>query len=235
MSGGVDSSIITALICELVNITNKNNNTNIIVETFCVGFIGSDDIKYAKIAANYLGTKHTEIIINENEYMNAIPHVIQILETYDTATVRAGVAQYLACKYINNYTNYDHIFTGDGADELMGGYLYMHAASNMFEFDREVRNLLNNYHTNYGHLKNIFNFFNMKNHSPFLDQKFINFYLSIPLEFRYPDWSQEFFVKFDGVNKNYSEKYILRLAYSLEYYKNHNYSMLLPDEILWRP
>ena len=235
LSGGIDSSIMTALICEFVNMNNKINSTNVIVETFCVGFIGSDDIKYAKIAADYLGTKHTEIIINENEYMQAIPHVIQILETYDTATVRAGVAQYLACKYINNYTNHDHVFTGDGADELMGGYLYIHAASNMFEFDREARNLLNNYHTNYGHLKNIFDFFNMKKHSPFLDQQFINFYLTIPLEFRYPDWSHDFFVKFDGVNKNYSEKYILRLAYSNEHYKNHNYSMLLPHEILWRP
>jgi len=235
LSGGVDSSIITALICQLVNINNKNNNTNIIVETFCVGFVGSDDIKYAKIAADYLGTIHTEIFINEKDYMEAIPQVIQILETCDTATVRAGVAQYLACKYIKDSTNYDHIFTGDGADELMGGYLYMHASSNMFEFDREVRKLLNNYHTNYGLLKNICDFFNLKRHSPFLDQQFINFYLSIPLEFRYPDWSHDFFVNFDGVNKNYSEKYILRLAYSNEHYKNHNYSMLLPHEILRRP
>ena len=231
LSGGVDSSIITALICEYVNKKKKHDKLNIEVETFCIGLKNSDDIREARIVANYLGTKHTEVIITEQDYMMTIPTVIQILETYDIATVRAGVAQYLLCKYVILNTSHHTIFTGDGADELMGGYLYMHAVPNMLEFDHECRNLLNNFHLNYGNLIKIYKFFNMTQKSPFLDQQFINYYLSIPLEFRYSTWLSNFN---NNSSNKYSEKYLMRIVFSKENYKNSNFMMLLPEEIIWR-
>jgi asparagine synthase (glutamine-hydrolysing) len=261
LSGGVDSSIVAALASEIFKKTNWDNKVApgrepdrdprdlqegpkirkieppLVVETFSIGFKNSDDIRYARKVANAIGSVHHEVIIAEKEYMDTIPIVIQILETYDTATVRAGVAQYLLCKYIRDTSQCEHILTGDGADELMGGYMYMHAAPNMIEFDCETRSLLQNYHHNYGRLRNIYKYFGLMNHAPFLDQSFVNYYLSLPLEFRYPYWYRNFFTNFsDAVsNPNMSEKFLLRLAYSKEYYINRDYSLIFPEEVLWRP
>ena len=254
LSGGVDSSIVAALASEIFKKTNWDNQVApgrdlqegtkihrieppLVVETFSIGFENSDDIRYARKVANAIGNVHHEVIITEKEYMDTIPIVIQILETYDTATVRAGVAQYLLCKYVRDTSQCEHILTGDGADELMGGYMYMHAAPNMIEFDCEARSLLQNYHHNYGRLRNIYKYFGLTNHAPFLDQSFVNYYLSLPLEFRYPYWYRNFFTNFSDVvsNTNMSEKYLLRLAYSKEHYINRDYSSIFPEEILWRP
>jgi asparagine synthase (glutamine-hydrolysing) len=237
LSGGLDSNIVTALACEYIKKRNKYEKLNLEVETFCIGFKESDDIREARFVANYLHTKHTEIIITEEEYMQTIPIVIQILETYDTVTIRAGVVQYLLCRYLNEKTHHRKIFTGDGADELMGGYLYLLAVPNMLEFDRECRNLLNNYNLNYGLFKKIFHYFEMERISPFLDQQFIGHYLSIPLEFRYSVWLTEFLSDLNGQENiffKYSEKYLMRMAFSKEYYKNDNYDSILPEETLWR-
>ena len=237
LSGGLDSNIITALACEYIKKRNKYEKLNLEVETFCIGFKESDDIREARFVADYLNTKHTEIIITEEEYMQTIPIVIQILETHDTVTIRAGVVQYLLCQYLNENTHHRRILTGDGADELMGGYLYMRVVPNMLEFDRECRNLLNNYNLNYGLFKKIFHYFEMERICPFLDQQFIGHYLSIPLEFRYSVWLTEFLSELNG-NENtyfkYSEKYLMRMAFSKEYYKNDNYDTILPEETLWR-
>jgi asparagine synthase (glutamine-hydrolysing) len=258
LSGGVDSSIIAALASEIFRKTNLNNQTvsgrepgwdlqegpkirkiepPLVIETFSIGFENSDDIRYARMVANAIGSIHHEVIITEKEYMDTIPIVIQILETYDTATVRAGVAQYLLCKYIRDNSECKHILTGDGADELMGGYIYMHAAPNMIEFDCEIRSLLQNYHHNYGRLRNIYKYFGLTNHAPFLDQSFVNYYLSLPLEFRYTYWYRNFFTNFSDIvsNPNMSEKYLLRLAYSKEHYMNRDYTTIFPEEVLWRP
>jgi asparagine synthase (glutamine-hydrolysing) len=254
LSGGVDSSIVAALASEIFKKTNWDNQMapgrdlqespkirkiepSLVVETFSIGFENSDDIRYARKVAYAIGSIHHEVIITEKEYMDTIPIVIQILETYDTATVRAGVAQYLLCKYVRDTSQCEHILTGDGADELMGGYMYMHAAPNMIEFDCETRSLLQNYHHNYGRLRNIYKYFGLTNHAPFLDQSFVNYYLSLPLEFRYPYWYRNFFTNFSDVvsNPNMSEKFLLRLAYSKEHYINRDYSSIFPEEILWRP
>jgi asparagine synthase (glutamine-hydrolysing) len=255
LSGGVDSSIIACIVSEIFRKTNLQNNAAaygrepgfvppvknieppVVLETFSIGFKNSDDIRYARIVAEKIGSIHHEVIITEKEYMETIPIVIQILETNDTATVRAGVAQYLLCNHISKISDCKNILTGDGADELMGGYLYMHAAPNMMEFDRETQSLMQNYHHNYGRLRNIYKFFGLMNHSPFLDQQFINYYSSIPLEFRHPYWYYDYFKNFQEsiMNLNLSEKYLLRLAFSKEYYVNYDYSAIFPDEILWRP
>ena len=74
--------------------------------------------------------------------MKAIPEVIYKIESYDTTTVRASVGNYLVSKYISENSEAKAIFNGDGADELMGGYLYFHKSPDPLEFDKECRRLL---------------------------------------------------------------------------------------------
>ena len=122
LSGRLDSS----LVCALVNHFNKLEfGLEKQIETFSIGLPDSEDLKYAKIVADYLGTKHTEIILTEKEIIDIVPEVIYKIESYDTTTVRASIGNYLLGKYIAKNSDAKVIFNGDGSDELCGGYLYM--------------------------------------------------------------------------------------------------------------
>lgn len=124
LSGGIDSSFIAALVCKIVR---EQAPLAPQVETFSIGVEGSDDLKYAAIVAKYIGSKHTEVIVTADEMFAAIPEVIGAIETFDTTTVRASVGNYLVCKYISNNSNAKVVFNGDGADEVMGGYIYFNS------------------------------------------------------------------------------------------------------------
>ena len=205
LSGGLDSSIV----CALVNKYSKD-----ILETYSIGLEGSEDLKYARIVAEYLETKHTEIIVSEEDFFNQIPDVIKHIESYDTTTVRASVGNYLVAKYISENSDAKVIFNGDGSDELMGGYLYINEAPNHLEFDKECKRLLTDIHY-FDVLRSDRSISSngLEARTPFLDRDFVDTYLSIPSEFRY--------------NKNkIQEKYLFRTAFD-----NKNY---LPKEILWR-
>ena len=213
LSGGLDSSLITALICQI----HKENNINISrIETYSIGLTDSEDLKYARIVADYLNTKHNEIIITEEDMFKAIPDVIKDIESYDTTTVRASIGNYLLGKYISQNSEAKVIFNGDGSDELCGGYLYMNKAPNTIEYDIEVRRLLKDIHM-YDVLRSdkCISSHGLEPRTPFLDKNFVNFYLSIPASIRM------------NLTK---EKYLLRYSFSKE---NYNYD-LLPDTILWR-
>jgi len=205
LSGGLDSSLIAAL----VNSFYPN------VETYSIGLHGSEDLKYAKIVAKFLGTKHTEFILTEQEFIDAIPEVIQTIESYDTTTVRASIGNYLIAKYISTYSNAKVIFNGDGADEVCGGYLYMDYAPNPLEFDRETKRLLNDIHK-FDVLRSDKSISSngLEPRTPFLDRTFVQFYQSIHPSVRHHK------------QNNQCEKYLLRKAF--------NDSQLLPDEVLWR-
>ena len=120
LSGGLDSSIICAILCELVGSRN--------VRTYSIGMEGSLDLQYARKVANFLGTTHHEVLFTPKEGLDAIPEVIYHLESYDITTVRASVGMYLLGKYISNNTQDKVIFSGEGSDELFCGYLYFHYA-----------------------------------------------------------------------------------------------------------
>jgi asparagine synthase (glutamine-hydrolysing) len=205
LSGGLDSSLITAL----VNSFSPN------VETYSIGLDGSDDLKYARIVANYLGTKHTEVILTENDFLEAIPEVIRIIESYDTTTIRASIGNYLIAKYISTHSTAKVIFNGDGSDEVCGGYLYMDYAPSPLEFDRETKRLLMDIHK-FDVLRSDKSISSngLEPRTPFLDRTFVQFYQSIHPSFRHHK------------GNNQCEKYLLRKAFSD--------SNLLPDEVLWR-
>ena len=122
LSGGLDSSLVTALVSKYY----KGQ-----LETYSIGLPGSEDCKYAQLVADHLGTKHTQITMTEQEFFDAIPNVIENIESYDTTTVRASVGNYLIGKYISEHSEAKVIFNGDGSDELTGGYMYFHCAPDM--------------------------------------------------------------------------------------------------------
>lgn len=177
LSGGINSSIIAKILCESCPTT----------KTFTVGFDDSDDLKYAqKIAMTENDENlHTNFKLSEAQYIRSIPTVIELLETDDIATIRYGTALYLLLEYIYEKTNIRDIFTGDGANEVMGGYLNFCYMKNEIEFDYKCVELLKNYHKTGALYKKLFSHFGMRWYRPFLNDTFVNMYMDIPLELRY--------------------------------------------------
>ena len=221
LSGGLDSSLITALVMEYHNLHNL-----LPVETYSIGLAGSEDLYHAKIVAEYLGTKHTEIVLTEEDFLNAIPEVIYAIESYDTTSVRASIGNWLLGKYIKEHSEAKVIFNGDGSDELTGGYLYMGCAPDAIEFDRECRRLLKDIHT-FDVLRSdkSISSHGLEPRTPFLDRAWVQYYMSISLEKRFHNYNN--YCK-------YQEKYLLRDAFSSDYYLNALGKPLLPDIILLR-
>ena len=210
LSGGLDSSTITAMV---KNVMPKES----ILETYSIGLAGSTDLVYAQKVADYLGTKHTSIILTEDQFFDAIPEVIKSIESYDTTTVRASVGNYLVGKYIAENSTAKVIFNGDGADELMGGYRYFHNVPEEIEFDRECKRLLTDIH----HFDVLRSDRSISSHgleprTPFLDRSFVQIYLSLPHDLR------------NHVYNNQPEKFLLRGSIA---FINKN---LLPEEIILR-
>lgn len=213
LSGGLDSSLITALV---------KRYYKGVLETYSIGMEGSEDIKHAEQVASYLDTKHTSIILSEDEFFNAIPEVIRAIESYDTTTVRASVGNYLIGKYIAEHSEAKVIFNGDGSDELTGGYLYFHAVPNDIEFDRECKRLLTDIHA-FDVLRSdkCISSHGLEPRTPFLDREWVASYLSIPANIRNPKNIKT------GTTKCV-EKHLLRTTFSqLD-------STLLPSHIMWR-
>jgi len=204
LSGGLDSS----LVCSIVS---KYLTTQL--ETYSIGLYGSEDLRHARIVAKYLGSKHHEIVMTEQEFFDAIPEVITAIESYDTTTVRASVGNYLVGKYIKEHSEAKVIFNGDGSDEVCGGYMYMHAAPNADAFDKECVRLLHDIHL-FDVLRSdrCIAAHGLEARTPFLDTSFVATYMSIPPSLRY------------HVEHGKIEKTLLRRAF--EGY--------LPSEILYR-
>ena len=207
LSGGLDSSLITALVSKYY----KKGQ----LETYSIGMPGSEDLKYSQIVADHLGTKHTQIIMTEQEFFDAIPEVIESIESYDTTSVRASVGNYLVSKYIAEHSEAKVIFNGDGSDEITGGYMYFHKAPDAITFTNECYRLLRDIHC-FDVLRSDKSVASngLEPRTPFLDKEFIDAYMSIPPNLRYHP----------GNNK--CEKFLLRSAFD-----NEN---LLPKEVLWR-
>lgn len=229
LSGGLDSSLITSL----VNNFYTSNKLPTKLETYSIGLEGSEDLKYARIVADYLGTKHTEIVVTEKQMFDAIPEVIRAIESYDTTTVRASLGNYLLGKYIAANSEAKVIFNGDGSDELLGGYLYMNKCPDDIEFDKETRRLLKDIHL-FDVLRSdkSISSHGLEPRTPFLDRSFVNFMLSLPAYFRNH--------KNAGVEHKFTtdarpvEKFVLRYSFSEANFRDCLGRQLLPNEILWR-
>ena len=215
LSGGLDSSIIAAFV---------QKHYKGVLRTFSIGMKGSDDLIRAKQVAEHLNTAHTEIIMTSEEFFDAIPEVIENIESYDTATVRASVGNYLIGKYIASDTDAKVVFNGDGCDEVTGGYMYFMKSPSSIEFDGECRNLLENIHM-FDILRSdrCISRHGLEPRTPFLDRTFVNYYLSLPINLRNPLTSN-----ISNVQNSVCEKQLLREAI------RHVYPDLIPRDIIWR-
>jgi len=207
-SGGLDSSLVAAIAAE--DIPN--------LHTFVVGMKDadgdlSDDVKAARIAASHIGSTHHELIFTEEDYHEALPKVIQKLETYDPSLVRCAVPCYFTCKLAAKYVTV--VLTGEGADEIFAGYHYM----KHFPFDglnRESRRLIRNVHNiNLQRADRMGMAFSLELRVPFFDVAMVDLAMKIPPE-----------LKIREHNGAKIEKWILRKAFEDTDY--------LPDDILWR-
>lgn len=204
LSGGLDSSLIASLVTQCLRELGKPP-----LETYSIGLEGAEDLKYASMVARYLGSKHTSIVLTEEEFLAAIPEVIYATETYDTTSVRASVGNFLVADYISKHSDAKVIFNGDGADEVCGGYLYLKNAPNEVEFDKECRRLVKDIHY-FDALRSdrCISYHGLEARTPFLDRAFVELYLSIPAKLRYTQ----------------CEKELLRTSFEV----------MLPWDILWR-
>lgn len=165
LSGGLDSSLIAAIA------TRKLGK----IKTFSIGLKGSPDLVAARKVSKYLGTEHTEVTFTPEEGISHITDVIHSLESYDTTTVRASIPMWILCKYIKENTNCRYIFSGEGSDELLGGYLYFHNAPSVTEFSCENMRRLRLIHQFDGlRADRCAGAHGLDLIVPFLDKKFIN-------------------------------------------------------------
>jgi asparagine synthase (glutamine-hydrolysing) len=207
-SGGLDSSLVAAIAAEEI----PNLHTYVVGMEDADGEL-SDDVKAARIAAKHIGSTHHEYIFTEEEYYEALPIVINKLESYDPSLVRCAVPCYFTCKAAAEHVTV--VLTGEGADELFAGYHYM----KHYPFDKlnpEARRCIGNLHNiNLQRADRMGMYFNLELRVPFLDEAMVDLSMKIPPE-----------LKIREHNGAKIEKWILRKAF-----EDTNY---LPDEILWR-
>ena len=212
LSGGLDSSLISALACH--EYFQKTGNK---LKTYSIGLEDAVDLKYSNMVAQHIESEHTNIIVSEEDFINSIDNVIKDIESYDTTTVRASVGNWNVAKYIKENSNAKVIFNGDGADELMGGYMYFHCADTSEEFQDETLRLLSDI-SKFDVLRSdkSISSHGLEPRTPFLDKDFTKFYISIPIKYRNHNEFGD------------CEKYLIRKSFEL-----YN-PEILPKEILWR-
>jgi asparagine synthase (glutamine-hydrolysing) len=207
-SGGLDSSLIAAIAAREIPH----------LHTFAVGMRDasgreSDDLIAARLAAKHIGSNHHEYLFSETDYYDALPRVIEKLETYDPSLVRCAVPCYFTCKLAAKYVTV--VLTGEGADELFAGYHYL----KRFDWDQvnaESRRLIAGVHNiNLQRADRMGMLFSLELRVPFFDTDLIDLGLKISPT-----------LKIRQENGRDVEKWILRKAFEG--------SGLLPDEILWR-
>ncbi|MFM2476940.1 asparagine synthase B [Celerinatantimonas sp. MCCC 1A17872] len=149
LSGGLDSSVISAITKRFADRRIEDNDASAAwwpqLHSFAVGLEGSPDLKAAKEVADYLGTVHHEIHFTVQDGLDALRDVIYHLETYDVTTIRASTPMYLMARKIKAM-GIKMVLSGEGSDELFGGYLYFHKAPNAKEFHEETVRKLSKLH-----------------------------------------------------------------------------------------
>lgn len=149
LSGGLDSSVISAIAKKYAAYRVESKDAEQAywpqLHSFAVGLVGSPDLAAAKKVAEHIGTVHHEIHFTVQEGLDAIRDVIYHLETYDVTTVRASTPMYLLARVIKSM-GVKMVLSGEGADEIFGGYLYFHKAPNAKEFHNETVRKLGKLH-----------------------------------------------------------------------------------------
>jgi len=205
LSGGLDSSLVASIV-------NKFRKGDTKLKTFSVGLSNSPDIKAARSVAKYLDTDHHEIIYTVEEGYYALKEVIYTLETFDVTTIRASVPMYIMARKIKSI-GIKMVLSGEGADEMFGGYLYFHKAPNKEEFQKELVRKMKKLHM-YDNLRanKSLMAWGIETRVPFQDTEFVDYVMNID-------------PKYKMCNEGRIQKHILRESFVGDY---------LPDDVLWR-
>ncbi|MDO9040274.1 MAG: asparagine synthase B, partial [Bacteroidota bacterium] len=215
LSGGLDSSVISAIAKKYAAFRIESQDSEQAywpqLHSFAVGLIGSPDLIAAKKVADHIGTIHHEIHFTVQDGMDALRDVIYHLETYDVTTIRASTPMYLIARVIKS-TGVKMVLSGEGADEIFGGYLYFHKAPNARAFHEETVRKLSKLHL-YDCLRanKSLAAWGVEGRVPFLDKEFLDVAMRINPE--------------EKMAKNgRMEKWIVRKAFE-DY---------LPESVVWR-
>ena len=262
LSGGLDSSIIAAVTQKFskkrIETDSKEGAWWPRLHSFAIGLEGSPDLIAAKKAADYIGTVHHEVHFTIQEALDALPDVIYHIETYDITTVRASTPMYLLSRVIKSM-GIKMVLSGEGSDELFGGYLYFHKAPNAREFHEEPVRKMSKLHL-YDCLRanKSLMAWGVEGRVPFLDKDFIDIAMSLnpldkmciklPKDYRVkPDNDKNGFVKDENVKpdndkngfvKDENVIPVLDTGISCQriekWILREAFSELLPKEICWR-
>ena len=215
LSGGLDSSITSALAKKFSSKRVESNDTQSAwwpqLHSFSVGLEGSPDLEAARKVSEHIGSIHHEVIFTIQEGLDAIRDVIYHLETYDITTVRASTPMFLMARSIKSH-GIKMVLSGEGADELFGGYLYFHKAPSAEEFHKETVRKLDKLHQ-YDCLRanKSLAAWGIEGRVPFLDKEFIDVAMRINPEDKM-------------INSERMEKWVVRKAFE-DY---------LPKSVAWR-
>jgi len=215
LSGGLDSSLISAITQKFAARRIEDNDLAEAwwpkVHSFACGLEGSPDLIAAQTVADSIGTIHHSVVFTEQEGIDALKEVIYHLETYDVTTIRASTPMYLMARKIKAM-GIKMVLSGEGADEIFGGYLYFHKAPNAQEFHEELNRKLDRLHKfDCLRANKSMSAWGIEARVPFLDKNFMDVAMRINPE-----------DKMCGNGK--MEKAILR----------ESFEGYLPKEILWR-
>ncbi|MGI9531449.1 asparagine synthase B [Lutimonas sp.] len=215
LSGGLDSSVTSALAKKYAEKRVESGDTQEAwwprLHSFSVGLEGSPDLAAAQKVADHIGTVHHEIKFTIQEGLDAIKDVIYNLETYDITTIRASTPMYLMARVIKSM-GVKMVLSGEGADELFGGYLYFHKAPSAEEFHKETVRKLEKLHM-YDCLRanKSLASWGIEGRVPFLDKEFMDVAMRINPEDKM-------------INGERMEKWVVRKAFE----------QYLPESVAWR-
>jgi asparagine synthase (glutamine-hydrolysing) len=209
LSGGLDSSLVAAIAARRLARVGKR------LHTYSVGMAGSPDLAHARLVAEHIGSVHHERLLTPEECLAAIPAVIRAIESFDITTVRASVGNWMVGALVAAETpTVKVVLNGDGADELLGGYLYMRAAPDDAAFEAETDRLLREIHRyDVARSERSMAAHGLESRSPFLDRQLVAVARGLPTEALRP-------------RADMMEKTILRTAFAD--------TGLLPERVLWR-
>ncbi|MCQ0111157.1 asparagine synthase (glutamine-hydrolysing) [Zhouia amylolytica] len=215
LSGGLDSSVTSAIAKKYSEKRIESDDTDQAwwprLHSFSVGLEGSPDLAAAKKVADHIGTVHHEIKFTIQEGLDAIKDVIYHLETYDITTVRASTPMYLMARVIKSM-GIKMVLSGEGADELFGGYLYFHKAPTAKDFhDETVRKLDKLYQYDCLRANKSLAAWGIEGRVPFLDKEFIDVAMSINPQDKM-------------INGERMEKWVIRKAFE----------SYIPESVAWR-
>ncbi|XP_055326649.1 probable asparagine synthetase [glutamine-hydrolyzing] [Sitodiplosis mosellana] len=220
LSGGVDSSLIASIATQIL----RERDPNYRLKTYSVGLENAPDFKYSRIVADYINSDHREIIFKIEDGIDCIRETIYHTESYDITTVRCSIPMILMARFIKS-EGLKMILSGEGADEIFGGYLYFHQAPNAQEFHHELVNRVLSLHkfdclrANKATMS-----YGLELRVPFLDTGFLDHAMNIRPEDKMGGVKNQF-AQENGRRVARIEKHILRAAFANDF---------LPDQVLWR-